>query len=1152
MSDSIPPGAPERSGRRVILALASGAVVFLCVVMGVAVWMIRGFLNQPEQTVTIPIEPSQPPAVIARPGQPNNAVALAPAVAANTANGNLFTIGGLVNNEDGNPVGNATVQLNYSSSTPPPNLRGNLPAGANVRYGNSAAVHTDIQGHWSAPNIPKDGLDNLFLQVSSRGYATTPITTPARSKLLDQSAVMVISRGIDLTGTVTDSAGQPVPGADVVIRQRFAARNGNAAPDATTDSDGKFVIHRVAPGQTLPLVVTKAGLAPAFQSVAVVAGGPALTIKLEKARDVTGRVVDRTGNGIDGAQVQLSQWHNQFRPFNLSATTDMDGNFTLHDAPADLFTIQAIKQGYLGQGAQVQAGEAAISLTLAKQITLSGTVTDAATHQPIQQFTVITGAKFANSTTLSFPMGGRAFTGGTYSLPLMGFAGNIDAWYVRIEARGYLPAVSPPLNDSRTQDFALQPGKDVIGRVVDAAGRPVSNAAVAISNAGQAVQIDNGSMNSGGATVTTDGEGRFDLAPRSGKYTLVVTADQGYAIADQDALAQSPDLRLSAWGRVEGKFKGKESSAQQMQLHMNGPGPINVFLQATTDDNGAFAFERLPAGDYVVMHTRQRDNGDGIIRSDTLQMALTTVTPGKTAAVTVGGQGRTITGHVTDSSGAPMSSVEVRVFTQATGYLSTQTDAQGAYEIPDAPLGQVNLIASKSGFLTRISMVSSSESRQDITLAPQPTIRGAVTDAVTHQPISGFTLRIGMIWATGQPPQYQNQNQNPQRGQPVFANGQYQVALDDVRQIRGSGGWIVRVEAKGYLPMVSPVLRESGVQNFELQPGVDLKGTVLDPAGNPAAGVTVALVISGDQLSIDNGNISYSNGEKLQTGADGQFDFPPQTGKFAVVAASDAGFVQADQDALAASTQLHLAPWGRIEGVAKVGSKPAADEHISAQSITPGVIIADAPRIMDGGAADTDGTGHFAIERLAPGNVLLSRMILVKRGGNTFYQSSSRGRMVAVVSAQTVNGDFGGEGRAVSGRVILPSGADWKDFNPQGQATPAPPTPPQMPAEIKAAGMQAQQIWMGAFALTPAGKEFMQKQAQPAMPNQPFFLGFADDGTFRLDDVPPGDYMISVFAIPSGGGRAAQAHGVQFTMPPITPELKDKPLELPDIVTTMN
>jgi hypothetical protein len=109
-----------------------------------------------------------------------------------------------------------------------------------------------------------------------------------------------------------------------------------------------------------------------------------------------------------------------------------------------------------------------------------------------------------------------------------------------------------------------------------------------------------------------------------------------------------------------------------------------------------------------------------------------------------------------------------------------------------------------------------------------------------------------------------------------------------------------------------------------------------------------------------------------------------------------------------------------------------------------------------------------------------------------------------------------------------------------------------MPAEIKAAGMQAQQIWMGAFALTPAGKEFMQKQAQPAMPNQPFFLGFADDGTFRLDDVPPGDYMISVFAIPSGGGRAAQAHGVQFTMPPITPELKDKPLELPDIVTTMN
>ena len=89
----------------------------------------------------------------------------------------------------------------------------------------------------------------------------------------------------------------------------------------------------------------------------------------------------------------------------------------------------------------------------------------------------------------------------------------------------------------------------------------------------------------------------------------------------------------------------------------------------------------------------------------------------------------------------------------------------------------------------------------------------------------------------------------------------------------------------------------------------------------------MALSNDDNDARIENGRLVANRvvGEALhtQTGPDGRFRFQPQAKPVWVVAAHDAGFAARSPEELAASTDVTLAPWGRIEGVMKTGTKPA-------------------------------------------------------------------------------------------------------------------------------------------------------------------------------------------------------------------------------------
>ena len=66
-----------------------------------------------------------------------------------------------------------------------------------------------------------------------------------------------------------------------------------------------------------------------------------------------------------------------------------------------------------------------------------------------------------------------------------------------------------------------------------------------------------------------------------------------------------------------------------------------------------------------------------------------------------------------------------------------------------------------------------------------------------------------------------------------------------------------------------------------------------------------------------------------KTGPDGRFSFTKPTGPFLVAATSDDGYGEATPESMAKSGALVLEAWGKINGEARIGREPAANQVVS-------------------------------------------------------------------------------------------------------------------------------------------------------------------------------------------------------------------------------
>ncbi|MHC4622861.1 MAG: carboxypeptidase regulatory-like domain-containing protein [Planctomycetota bacterium] len=464
------------------------------------------------------------------------------------------------------------------------------------------------------------------------------------------------------------------------------------------------------------------------------------------------------------------------------------------------------------------------------------------------------------------------------------------------------------------------------------------------------------------------------------------------------------------------------------------------------------------------------------------------------------GPAQTIRGRVIDSADNPIGGAQVVAQTWR-GHHSLQwraaTDPGGFFEWNNAPQDEVGFYFHKEGYAD-VEDISLSPSTDEHIIEMYPAralqVSGTVLDAESKRPIKDFRLIPGIYqgadyvsWA--------------QAKATKLGDGRYEYRF--THSVHSSYGYVIRVEAEGYLPGVSPVFKgDEGevVFDFVLKKGKGPVGVVYLANGEPAVGAEVALFASRHRAYIHDNKFSESS-EVVKTGVDGQFSLPAQAGAYLLVALADEGYAEIEGDNFEASGEITLLPWGRVEGLVQIGGQPSAYETVSLNSDSEH--SQGGPSVRYSASTRTDGDGRFVLDRVAPGN---ARLLCRKtRGGRT---TLSIEEPVEVIPGQTASVTIGASGRPVVGQLVMPADyvgpAHWADcaryLIPHWSG---PPTP----EDYEDMTEQERQAWLEAWETSDEGKAFRQRQWQES---QRYYPEIEHDGTFRLENVPVGVHNLRV------------------------------------------
>ncbi|HSZ58819.1 MAG TPA: sigma-70 family RNA polymerase sigma factor [Tepidisphaeraceae bacterium] len=309
--------------------------------------------------------------------------------------------------------------------------------------------------------------------------------------------------------------------------------------------------------------------------------------------------------------------------------------------------------------------------------------------------------------------------------------------------------------------------------------------------------------------------------------------------------------------------------------------------------------------------------------------------------------------------------------------------------------------------------------------------------------------------------------------------------------------------------------------------GPAVVGFVRTADGTPVAGATVMLS-SADADVVFRPSRRARPVPTVQTGADGRFEFRPGSTPYGVLVTCDQGIGVATVAKLVASADLVIQPWGRIDGTARLGSKPLSKSKLF---LWPGGFEIDEAHVrFQFPDVATDQDGHFVVNRLPPGPL----SITWKMPGGTGTEHSLQ---VQVQGGTTTYIIAGGTGRPVIGRVNPPP-REGNDHIVRLQRL--------MPEPFDS------QDWEHLTAERRA-KLMAELEASPDYPAwerdcNPFETKIGPDGTFHLDDIPAGKYtMLIAYWNSSNDSRYLETIGElerKITVDPMPGGRNDEPLDL--------
>jgi len=398
-----------------------------------------------------------------------------------------------------------------------------------------------------------------------------------------------LAEPLAIRGTVVDEAGAAIAGVRVQ-----AAR---AAPDApsdlfsarpsVTDAEGRYLVRNAPKGE---LTVTFDHPDYAIEKVQTTSQDLGRTV-LSRGGTIEGEAVDAEGKPVAG--VSLHGWRQGMDPAsgrtNASALTDEKGRFAMRGLAEGEYQLRTWEKRYYSEEPKVRTGTLDARIVLRTAGKLVGRVL--ARGLPVE------GASVRAQRKEDFLGWARTGSDGTFTMASLPPDEPFD---VTIDHDAFRSTtVSAVRVSDQTQDFVLQAGAEVSGRVVDDRDRGIQGAQVQVRVNGQPAKH-----------VTTDPTGAFTAGGlNDGQISVQLEeSNQGFVPSGWiDVAAGARDVRLVATPgeSIAGVVRDREGKPLwQVSLQaLDGAGEV-VATTWVWQEDGAFELRGLKPGTYMVRAQR--------------------------------------------------------------------------------------------------------------------------------------------------------------------------------------------------------------------------------------------------------------------------------------------------------------------------------------------------------------------------------------------------------------------------------------------------------------------------------------------------------------------------------------------------------------------
>jgi beta-lactamase regulating signal transducer with metallopeptidase domain len=701
----------------------------------------------------------------------------------------------------------------------------------------------------------------------------------------------------------------------------------------------------------------------------------------------------------------------------------------------------------------------------------------------------------------------------------------------------------------------LESGWSVGGVMVDDTGKPIADAEIQPSIKFKKRPGDVEELGVG-ASVKTDSNGKwhFDSVPASKLEVFVEINHPGYMPLRRSLTrsefgidaGQEPVTRIVLNRGLTVTGKVTDESGAPIVGALIRTKFLNDIREAKTGDDGTYRLSGCePRMASIVVSAKGRALDKQVVRID-LEMEPVNfkMQPGGTVRI-----------QVLDLQGkvVPKARIFFQRWRNDYSYfefdrVGQYADEKGNWEWKEAPLDEFRAdICSPDGMnLNQEPLIARAEP-YIFRVPPALVISGKVIDADTKQPIKTIQVVPGCRSEDGRIQWFR-------ADQFTVTHGIYRY-----RETHSYPAHVVRIEASGYQAGITRELKsnEGNVTiDFELKKGTDFVATILTPDGKPAAKAQAALGVAGSQISINNGELDRgSTYHALQQDSNeaGQVRFPTQETAFQLVVLHPTGYAHITTTPDSAPDTIELKAWARVEGTFRIGKAPGPNLPLS---ISPSALQSygeNVPHISATYYTTTGKDGQFVFERVVPGHARISRRITRTVKDGAAETASSASVAIELPAGETIKTDLGGTGQPVIGKLVPPKEFKGKvnwSFAEVNVGTYLPPLPevaqPVVPKEIEQDPAKRQE-WLRNWELTPPGKIWLSwkrtlKDRDNTRRSKPSFHASVDrDGSFRIDDMPAGNYEVRIWFHENAPGILRD---FPFTVPPIEGPRSDIPLDL--------